>query len=374
MSDAIQPLPIQRTKRGLEFERFYDNVRNMLDGKSKEDQDKAAAANAQFIRGLRERPEFVHTKGGNAPGAVHTNALLTTFSLMYTNDEFIGERLMPFVGVDKRSNTYVIHNKRDSFKQPDDEIGHRARPNEVDHGHSTDNYSVVDRSLMDFVDDATVQNQDAPLNEMLDSLAVVNNSLGLNREVRQAALLCASGSYAGNTAAAATAWNDPSGGSVETDIPAGDAEIWSSNTPTRKLGFCDITTWNACFRTNPVIFDKYKYTQAGGLITQQVAQFFGLDDILVGRARKDSANEGQSSATYGRVWTTGVFGVVRVAARPTTRTLTWGVTFRLNGDPQSTSWRDEAPGRGGVYNKVAFAEVEKVVAGDAGYLWTGVSS
>jgi hypothetical protein len=95
-----------------------------------------------------------------------------------------------------------------------------------------------------------------------------------------------------------------------------------------------------------------------------------MDDILISRAREDTANVGQT-ATYARMMTQKFFGILRVANRPTTRSLHFGSTFRMNGDPYTTEWPDPGIGkRGGVWSRVSVSEDHKVVAGDAGFLIT----
>jgi hypothetical protein len=42
----------QRTERGLKFEKWYDEVRNLLSGKTQESKKKGLAANQAFCRGV----------------------------------------------------------------------------------------------------------------------------------------------------------------------------------------------------------------------------------------------------------------------------------------------------------------------------------
>ena len=178
--------------------------------------------------------------------------------------------------------------------------------------------------------------------------------------------------YGGNTAAAALKWDIASGGSIISDLLGAESGLFTGPNPTQKIGFCSLATWNTGIANNPALHELFKYTTSGLRTTTQVAQFFGLDDILVSRSRKDTANIGQS-AVFTRMMVEDNVGVLRVATRPTTRSLHFGSTFRMNGDPFTTQWDDPNIGkRGGIYARVAVSEDYKVVAPDAGFLITDV--
>src|SRR3954469_8188180 len=177
MSEAI--LAVQRTEKGVRYEKFINNVRNLLDGKDEVGQRKAVAAHESLAKALGLGKFKAIT-----PAAVHVDTLLSTFSVMYANDEYIGERLMPVVPVDKRSNKFAIYNKRDRFAAPDDEIGMRSSPNELDAGRTTDNYLVKDYGFMNYLDLEVMANEDAPLNEMIDLVESINEGIALKREIR----------------------------------------------------------------------------------------------------------------------------------------------------------------------------------------------
>lgn len=385
-NEQVLPLkaPRQRTKEGLTYDAYVKAVREELDGMTAEDQKKAAKMNADFIRGLTD-PHSVHrdsyrkqlagevAEKAVTPSSVHVDTVLSNLSVMYKNDDYIGERLMPAVPVNKRSGKYAVYDKRDRFAYPNDAIGYRAESNEVEEGRSFDNYSLSDHGLKGYLDLETVQNQDRPLNEMVDVVESVNEGIAFNRELRHLAILTNSSNYGGNTAAAGTQWTAAnSGGSVIADMLGAEAALWKGSNPTRKLGFCSIDVWNGGMANNAALISLHNNVRAGITTTQMVAEYFGLDDILVSRARQDTANKGQT-ASYSRMLSAKHFGVVSVATRPTVRSLHFGSTFRESGDPFTTQWMAPELGkRGGIRTRVAVSEDIKVVAGDAGFLVTAV--
>jgi hypothetical protein len=378
---ALLRAPVQRTAKGLAFDRFYDELKNLLDGKTPEDQKKAVAANQAFIKGLanpRHNPGLrpvSELERAVTPTAVHVDTLISTFSKMYANDAFIGERLMPPVPVGKRSDKYSVYPKRERLAFPSDSLGFRSQPNEVDQTRQTENYSVNDYGLMNFLDLETVVNQDAPLNEMLDLSESILEGIAFNREKRISTIVQASGNYAGNTAAAASKWdNATTGGSIVADILAAKAAMWRGAAPVRRVAVTTLDNYNTCIANNFALRDLFKYTGDGLATTELVARFFGLDELLIAEAREDTANEGQT-ASYSRIWTSDFFAILNVAVRPSLRSAHFGSTFRMNGDPYTTQWVDPKPGkRGGIYEKVAVSEDHKIVAGDAAYYISDVKT
>ncbi len=120
------------------------------------------------------------------------------------------------------------------------------------------------------------------------------------------------------------------------------------------------------------MLDLFKYSKDGLLAPQDIMRYFKIDEVLVGEARYDSANEG-TTASYSRIWGKQL-GIVRVAASPGIRNASFGYTFR-HGAKKTTQWFDPAVGiEGGYFNKVGLAEDHKIVAADTGYLYTTVIS
>jgi hypothetical protein len=115
------------------------------------------------------------------------------------------------------------------------------------------------------------------------------------------------------------------------------------------------------------VIENFKHMQGLKLPTsQQLAELFELDDLVVARAWEDTANDGQTAA-YGRIWGKH-FGIVRVATAPSIRTAAFGWTFRF-GQKNTMQWYDPKPGvAGGYYAKVGLQEDHKVAARDTGSL------
>lgn len=309
-----------------------------------------------------------------SPSSVHVPSTLANVSIQYANEEYIAEELMPMVSAAKLADEYPIYTKESRIAYPSDAMAARGKANEISEEREMGSFSCKPYGLKDFVDVTTLENQDAPLNEMIDLVESVQEGNLFNRELRTAAILCDSSYFgSGQYAAATTSWSTANGGSIIADIHTGLDAIWSGRGPSRLVGYCSPAVWRAMCR-NPALLELGKSRnnnlgKNGLLSTADVAQIFELDDILVGKSRKNTANEGVS-ASLGRIWSN-VFGIIRVAKSPGIRTASFGYTFRFKGRVNTRQWFDEEIGTdGGYYAQVSCHEVQKVVAAPCGYLIT----
>jgi hypothetical protein len=304
------------------------------------------------------------------PNFLKVDATLSDLSVRFQNDEYIGERLCPVATVPFRSNIYYGYDERDQLGFPDDKLGPRGQANEVSQALTKKNYSCEDYGLEGFVDLTTMANADAPLDPLADEAILVNEGLAFNRELRIQALMCDPTSYAGNTAAinAGSEWNSQGGGKPVELIQKAVDSIYGGMGPSRLIGFCNVNVFRTLSR-HPAIRELFKFEKDGFATREQLAHYFELDDLLVGRARKDIANKGQA-ANIQRIWPD-VFGVVRVTEMPSIKCYTFGVTFR-NGPIETIELFKRELGKSGAYLvKSTVTEDHRVIASKAGYLITG---
>lgn len=344
----------QRTEQGLAYEKMMKGAHAL--------KRKDPAAHKAVVEELMELK-------GVSSGSVHSNTFLSNMSLAYKNDAYIGEQLVGLVPVSKRSDSFAVYPKRERLAFPSDAIGARSQVNELSETRSSDNYSVLDYGMKNFVSQETLDNQDAVFDEMMELVESINEAMAFNRELRIAAKLGTTSNYAsGNytTLTGSDQWDSAAGGNPVEDIQTALAALWDGQGQTDLLGWCSLNTWNVLSR-HPMILDMLKYQRSGLARRQEVAEMFGLADLLVGAARKDTANIGQT-ASYSRIWGLD-FGIVRVARRPSRKSAHFASLFRLNGDPVTTEWFDASVGKnGGHYAKVGCSEDLKVVANDTAYV------
>lgn len=344
------------------YEDYMDRIKAVMLSSSPRVQAELARANKGFTD-LRSKDI--------APATVHQNATLSSMSVQYANEAYIGEMLCPELRVGNQTGVYYIYGQSDRMQYPDDELGPRSRANEIQETRTTGTFACVPYGYENFVSAMTLANQDAPLDEMIDLQEAILEGLAFRRELRTATLFTTAGNYGANTVAiqAANAWNTNTGGDPIADLQAALANIWQGRGPSDMNFFSSLTVYNVLSR-HPAILDLFKYNGSSpGLATpDMIARWFDGTRYLVGKARQDATNEA-TAATYTRVWGD-VFGMVRVARRASIRNAAFAYTFR-HGAPISLQWFDEKVGHGGGYSaKVSVSEQHAVVAAPTGYLIT----
>lgn len=302
------------------------------------------------------------------PKSLHKDAVLTNMSVKYRNEEMIWPLVMPVVKVNKRSDLFYKYNKEDSYTLPNDMLGPKSMPNELDWGVSDDNYSVKDHGLSDWIPQETIDNADNPLQPEVDTNDFLNDSLDVAQESRVSSIIFNAASYPSGNKVQLTG-NDIWGGS--TDDPLQDLldaiEGCFVRANTVVMG-ADV--WKV-YRKLPEILDAVKggtryQGSPGGLATvEEVKGLFEVEKWIVGRARYVTTKRGQTPA-YARLWGKHV-AALYVNPKPTVKTVTFGVTFA---ETLRSTYRD-FDGKRGVngahFIKVAWNSDEKVIASDVGY-------
>jgi len=308
------------------------------------------------------------------PGTVHQNATLSNVSIQYANEAFIGTQLLPVVPVAKESDIFYTYPRGERMQYPDDALGVRGRANEISESRSTDTYTCLPRGLSNYVAQRTLNNQDAPLDEMVDLVEALNEGMDYLEEKRIATLLGATATFGTgqySTLTGANQWNSTTGGALISNIQTACAAIWSGRGPSRKVSFTNLDVFNVMSR-HASILDLFKYNGSSpGLATPgMIAGFFGISQLLVGEARSNTAVEGDADV-YGRLWGDD-FGILRVATRPSRRNASFGYTFR-NGPKLTVVEYDAMAGHGGGYTaQVSHSETHKIVSQPSGYLLNDV--
>ena len=347
--------PGERWKRHLRGMKAYRRSRHPADMAAR------AAANADMLatRSL-------------SPGDVHNDSTIAEMSVMYANDDYIGTQLVPFVPVSKDGGTYFVYGKRDRLAIPDDTIGADGDVRDVHESRSTASYSCVPKGLKGHIDVHTLANQDAPLDEMLDVAMGVSERMALAQEKRHATLAFTVANHTNTqTIAAANRWDTTSGGTIIANLQLLGRSLWSGAGPGNLIAATSIDVYDVMAR-NPQILDLFKYNGSSpGLATpDMIARWFMWDRMLIGRAREDTANEGQT-ASYSRIWADRL-GLFRVATFPSIRNASFGYTFiqsnptLQDSDGRITSqWYDPKKGvKGRYYHKETRVVDEKIVAAD----------
>ena len=309
---------------------------------------------------------------------VHVDAILTNASVAYIQsaDNFIANKVFPIVPVDKQSNLYFKYTKEDWFR---DDARLRADGSEAaasGYGLSTDNYYANVYAVKKAVGDQTMANFDNPLDPMRDA-AKFTAQLILNRMENQfVSDFITTGvwgtDYAGVSGTPSTnqfkQWSDLANSDPIQDVETWKAKILSTTgfeANKLVLGY-DVYQ---ILRNHPDVIDRVKYTGRDVPDTQYLAQLFGLDQVLVAKAVKNTAAEGQTgsfSFAFGKSAL-----LVYAPENPGLLTPSAGYSFQWRGVSEglgltvgTKQYRVEQNAATYIESQIAFAN--KVVAADLG--------
>jgi len=303
------------------------------------------------------------------PKDLHVDAVLSNLSVKYRNEEMIWPLVLPEIKVGKRSDKFDKYNKEDSYKLADDTLGPKALPNEVDWGVSSDNYSVKDHGLSDWLPQETIDNSDNPLQPEIDTNDFLNMLLDVAQEKRVVDLVFTAANYpTGNKVqlSGTGQWGQSADDPISNLMTAIETCFMRANT----LVF-GAEAW-MIFRKLPEVLDAVKGAtryqgSPGGLATKsEVASLLEVENVLVGRGRYISSKEGQT-ATYTRLWGKHC-AALHVARNPGIKSITFGGTFVETRRLTQRVFDPKRGVKGAHFIKVAWNSDEKLIASDLGYL------
>lgn len=314
---------------------------------------------------------------GLTPGDVHIDRALTNLLVAYENREYVADKAMPVVQVQSRSDRIFSIPVATMQQIASSELAsNRGKPGEASFSITSGNYSVRDYALMDFVSNATIANADAPLQPKMMTSRVLKNYLSLGREVRVAAKVFSNSNYSSSHSALAggARWDTDTSDPVADILAAIESCFVRPNVMV--LG---AQVYNA-LRVNPkvaqYILNRAATTAGPSELTVNtglLAQMFDLDEVIVGRAKYNSAAEGQA-VVGAYVWGKSC-ALIRREDPSAAGAAPFGYTFRVGG------WiTQDIPDlisgiSGGSIIKVAHSDDENVIGGgNSGYLYETVIS
>lgn len=237
---------------------------------------------------------------------VHVNTTLSNLSAQVVNKRLINKKVAPIIKVNKRSDSFFKYTRTDSFYVPNADTAPNAAPNEITYGLSSDNYSVKDKALADWVAKEVMDNADTPLKPKQDAMTFLVNRLALIQEKDVAAIVFAAGNYQSACKSTLTGndqWSDYTNSHPLRAIQTG---IDSIDSPATRI-VMGAVTWRT-FRSHPDVLKAINMNagDAGMASVSQVSNYLSDQngeqvEILVGRARYNSAVEGQT-ATLTEIW------------------------------------------------------------------------
>ena len=303
---------------------------------------------------------------------------LTNIALQYKNPEYIADLVLPPIPVPQKKFTYKVYDKKDRFTVPDTRVGPKSQPNEVDFGVTDATGTCLDYGLQEFVSQEDIDNAEAPITPMADAAECITQLMAIDREARIADALNTAGNYTTTSADLAGAWT-----TLATDVLAALLTGMDACFAPPNILVMGLNCWRVVSRNEKILaavkgtgarspqIMKSGPLSAPSASQQELADFLGLDAVLVGRAKRNTANEGQTGV-YSQIWggisgTKGFAALLR-AKTPVVKDIFFGGNFRWK-EAQAFTRVSPRGAFGGQEIRVCTSEILKITAADAGYLF-----
>ena len=150
--------------------------------------------------------------------AVHIDQALTNISQAYEQADLIGDRILPVVPVDKRSDVWFVYG-REGFTLKDLKVRPGAVAPEMTYTLSKSPYNAERRAERHLVTDAERRNSDNPLQPEVDSTETLTLNVMTNAENDQVSLVTNPAQVTQNSTLSGTSqWSDYTNSTPLTNI------------------------------------------------------------------------------------------------------------------------------------------------------------
>ena len=228
------------------------------------------------------------------PGDLHVDAALSTISLDFHNDEFIADIVSPRVRVAKESGHYFVWGT-EAFMNPTTARAAKAVYSRTEFAPSTGQYRCEEYGLEVPIDDRERRNADAGAEIEIAAVEKATGIIMTGREKRLADLLTSTSSVTQNTTLSGTdQWSDYTNSDPIGDIDTARSIVHAAGSPNPNLLVLGREVFDVLKR-HPSLLEAFKYNPQSGIVTEtMMAEFFGVDRVLIGNARYKTSNEGQA--------------------------------------------------------------------------------
>jgi len=312
---------------------------------------------------------------------VHIDVPLSNVAIAYRPRGFIADQIAPIVPVPKQSNGYYIWDIADAYRIEETFRAPATEANIIEHGVNSATFFCRNYALKDRIPYEDIANADvAYIFAQRGSRAeFIKDKLLLDWE-RRVALLVNSGSNVGSYSVVASAWTDRRSGYSKpiTDmITAIENSEGVTGIRPNKAVFGRYA-WRY-FRDHADVLDRIFGTAgapSGGRLvsTQQVADLFELEKVMVGGAYYQTLDEGQA-VSLAKIWNDNVL-VYYAPDTPRIDDASFMYSFRWPGiagmDMTAEIFQLERAKAEEV--QLGYYQDEKITGSTLGFLITGVGS
>jgi len=235
-------------------------------------------------------------------GDVHVDAALTDFSVAYFQDpaNFAARAFSPTVPVGKQSDKYYVMDKEHTLRTDSQERAPGTEAPTRDYQLSTDSYFCNVKSIAINVSEQIRANADPALDMEEDAARVLADDMKMRIEVDFATAAFATSIWGTDVVGTTdfTKWSNAASTQLE-DIATGveTVEAATGRTPNRLL--IGAAVWRH-LKNHPDVIARISNDTTRIGTQALLAQLVGVDQVLVSKAIRNTADEG-ATAAYSRI-------------------------------------------------------------------------
>ena len=291
----------------------------------------------------------------------------TAIAIAYQNDDYIADKILPRVPVNKEEFRYLDFPVAEGFTLPDSKIGRKSTATMIDFSANEKTAHTVSFALEDLVPQTDLQNAMQNYDPLDRATERLRDLIALGREKRVAEIVFAEASYASTnreTLSGSKQFNHAEANPIEIILKALDDCLIRPN-----IMVMGQEVWVKMQQNAKVVQAVYGNSGKSGIARRQaVAEALELEEILIGRAWHNTAAKGKSMISA-RVWGKNAALLYRNKHADTSGGPTFGFTAQFQAPTTNTYFEPRRGLQGGYVVRVSEAVKEIVVAPRAGYLF-----
>ncbi len=262
--------------------------------------------------------------------SLHIDAALSNIAIGYKNAAYIADQIFPVVPVDKQSDYFYTWTKDFWFRNHVEGRAPGAVFAEGGLQVSKTRFYCDNKGLAFPIAVEQLANQDAAIDLERTGAEWLADQFALDREIDLASVCFSTSNWTSSSTLTSTdMWSDYENSNPLGNVATAFETIQGLTGLQPNVCVMGAAAYNN-IRRHPDLLDMYKYTTTAILNESQIAQAFGVDKLLVGRAVKNTGAEGQAfSGSY--IWGDYVL-FIYVPPRPGLRVPAAGYTFAWKKD------------------------------------------
>lgn len=271
---------------------------------------------------------------------VHITRAITEAAIRYKNQLFITPEVAPIVSVKNKTDKYFTFDRADWFRDSAS-VDRRPGADAPRGGYEISNETYVCKTMAmaSNVPNEIVDNADEPLRPFEDAAEWCKHQVLIRRERVAAANLFVSSTWNGGSDWSGTQWSDYDDSDPADDVATGMESVIQNTGFTPNVLIVGLQTFSN-LRLHPDGLDRFKYTQTGVMTDAMVAEWLGVDKVVVGKATYETAEE-DATTSMSLIWGKHAL-LMYVPASPSISEPSAAYTFEAGG-VETSNWYEDSP-------------------------------